>query len=439
MNVLKEVVDKNWCVGCGMCAAVCPKKRLEIRWNAYGEYNPMEVEGTTDCAEGCSLCYQVCPAHGKTENETEIGYKWYGENEDIHHTDETGHYLAAYVGYAPDSKIRWNGASGGVLTQVLCDLLERDEIDYAVTVSPNPDSDKLFKFIVVSTSDEVRVCSKSVYYPVETSEVINHILENDGRYAIVGLPCVCKAIRLAQSNNKLLTDRIRFVLGLVCAGQQVNANFTQHLSKMKRDTKGLIQVTHREKQKNMRPKEYITKFKYSDGKCFDVFWMDGIWNLWATRIFRLAGCRYCDDAFAECADAAFADAWLPEYETCSEGTSIVVVRSAILNDFFSKNLEPLPISGAIQSQNVNKKRSSLNALLLWHKLYGKNVPNMRCFEVSFSLWNFFKIISMDGRYNAARKNFSEGKRFDSFRLSLFPYVLMQRFGSLLQRIKKGVK
>ena len=79
MNVIQEVVEKGWCVGCGMCTAVCPKNRLEIRWNERGEYDPVERDGCVECSDKCSLRYQVCPAHGNTKSETEIGREWYGD------------------------------------------------------------------------------------------------------------------------------------------------------------------------------------------------------------------------------------------------------------------------------------------------------------------------------------------------------------------------
>ena len=118
MNVIQEVVEKDWCIGCGICAAVCPLGRLTIRWNERGEYIPVEVEGSPDCPESCSLCYQVCPAHGNTKNETEIGSELYGDIEGIQHTDETGYYLSSYVGYSDKNDHRKNGASGGMARSI---------------------------------------------------------------------------------------------------------------------------------------------------------------------------------------------------------------------------------------------------------------------------------------------------------------------------------
>lgn len=38
-------------------------------------------------------------------------------------------------------------------------------------------------------------------------------------------------------------------------------------------------------------------------------------------------CDFCDDVFAETADIALGDAWLPEYVQDGNGTNVVVTRN----------------------------------------------------------------------------------------------------------------
>jgi 2-oxoglutarate ferredoxin oxidoreductase subunit delta len=51
----KVVVNRDWCKGCGICAAFCPKKVLEL-----DETEKMTVVRPEDCTE-CGLCEQRCP------------------------------------------------------------------------------------------------------------------------------------------------------------------------------------------------------------------------------------------------------------------------------------------------------------------------------------------------------------------------------------------
>lgn len=53
-------VAREFCKGCGLCVAVCPKKVLRIadRVNSRG-YRPTE-QATDDCV-ACGLCTMTCP------------------------------------------------------------------------------------------------------------------------------------------------------------------------------------------------------------------------------------------------------------------------------------------------------------------------------------------------------------------------------------------
>jgi len=53
---LKEhVVNREWCKGCGICVAMCPKKVLELDANEKAF-----AARPADCIV-CRLCEQICP------------------------------------------------------------------------------------------------------------------------------------------------------------------------------------------------------------------------------------------------------------------------------------------------------------------------------------------------------------------------------------------
>jgi coenzyme F420-reducing hydrogenase beta subunit len=145
----------------------------------------------------------------------------------IQHRTEAGYCLSTYYGHA-NEPTRLNGASGGLATWFLQTLLRNGVVDHVVCVKPTDNPDQLFKFGVFSTPEEIARCSKSAYYPVEVSEAIQTILKTDARYAVVGLPCVVKSLRLAQKQIPLLKRRIVVVAGLVC-GQTKSKFFAEYL------------------------------------------------------------------------------------------------------------------------------------------------------------------------------------------------------------------
>ena len=81
------------------------------------------------------------------------------------------------------------------------------------------------------------------------SGVIKEIIKTDGKYAVIGLPCFLKGLRLASSQNKNLKEKILIVLGLVC-GQMKSKNYTTYLAKMAGIDGELSKVNYRGKDKD---------------------------------------------------------------------------------------------------------------------------------------------------------------------------------------------
>lgn len=385
-NVIGEVAINGWCVGCGVCAGVCPKGRLLMTWNKRGEYHPAEVDGAEACGKSCALCLEVCPVHGNTLDATQIGEQLYGGVNGIQYAEETGYFLSSHVGYSKVNGHRENGASGGMATWMLETLLATGEVDSVAAVERTSDPNRLFKFAICRTIDEVRRCSRSVYYPVEASEIIRHVLDHDRTYAIIGLPCVCKAIRKCQSVVPRLAKRIKYVLGIVC-GQQKGKFFGEYLCALgKGDPRTLREVMFRVKHPDRPASDFGLRFLCDTGEPRDgvVYWSEGMGLAWADRYFTLNACKFCDDVFAECADAVFMDAWLSEYSRDWRGHTIVLARNPRLERVLNESsgalqLWPLDVQQVIRSQHgvVNGKRKDLRTRLRVARLEPQSFPPVR--------------------------------------------------------------
>lgn len=379
-NVIDKIVRNNLCIGCGVCAGICPQQSLIMDFNIYGEYNPLWKQ---QCSLDCGLCMGVCPFSDEQVNETDFGHELFGSIDGIKFSEETGYYLNSFVGHSP--AFRETSASGGIATWLLTTLLENDIVDYVICVATNNDPERLFSFQIFEDAKLIIQSSGSAYYPVELSDIIKIILDQPGRYVITGLPCFIKAIRFAASGNKKLSDRITFTVGLVC-GQTKSKHYTAYLSELAKAGGALKKVKYRGKSTDKPASNFYFHCINHEGIEGKLFWKTEVSEAWINRWFTPNACNFCDDIFAELADITLMDAWLPEYIQDSEGTNLVIVRSQYIYDILVKNHEEkkleistIPINKVVQSQAgvVDIKRAQLSYRLYLAKKDSSKVPFSR--------------------------------------------------------------
>jgi len=390
-NVTVTTVRCNQCCGCGVCAGLCPSGALKMEFNRYGEYNPVLREGR--CKDSCNVCQRICPFSSYIPDEDYIANRlWGNTGKPMKNDSSLGYFLDCYVGFAGTGDIREKGASGGLVTWTLQLLLELREVDAVICVSPSSCGDKLFEFAICKSSQEVAECSKSCYYPVELSEILKRISKYiETSYAVVALPCVVKSLRQACMLKPELSRKLKYFLGLVC-GQQKSRYFAEYLCSLGGgNPEKLQQVQFRVKSPDRPASDYGMKFKCSDGYENTLYWTDGMCEAWCQRYFTINACNYCDDLFAELADASFMDAWLPEYISDYRGTNIVILRHEKLNELLLAaaevgkiSLKRIEKSAVIQSQQgaLKFKREDIQErLYVAKKRYGfhllKRVPPMK--------------------------------------------------------------
>ena len=323
----------------------------------------------------------VCPFSDLSADEDEIGSTLFGDISGISHDKYLGYYLENYVGHVNVDTFRRDGSSGGVVTWILSKLLALGEIDGVIHVSPNNDSsDTLFTYTISRTTEDLKNGAKSKYYPVQFSDVINTVLERDGKYAFVGVPCFVKAVRLLMLDNKVLSERILYCIGLVC-GHLKSDKFAKALSwEAGIHPNNLVCFDFRVKNSNRSASDYsieafgkinneVVKITKKNSELFSSNWGHGF--------FKLNACDYCDDVFAETADISIGDAWLDDYVLDPLGNSVVTVRNNKLRSIINEHLYELSFDRVdarivveSQSGGIRHRREGLA-----HRLHLKNIQN----------------------------------------------------------------
>jgi coenzyme F420-reducing hydrogenase beta subunit len=318
-------------------------------------------------------------------NETVLAQQAFAHVSGIRRDEVVGYHGTAWVGYVAEGRFREQGASGGLASWVLHELRVTNQVDAVVCVRPTGRCRKLYEFFVARDSAELTGTGRSAYYPVELSGVLREIRNRDGRYAIIGLPCVCKAVRLAMGVDRRLADRIPFLLGLVC-GHTVTAGFTRYLAiKAGLDPDNLRDWISRLKEPIAPAFNYA--FSGEDGtRRATLRQLPVAGDAWSAKVMTPRACLLCDDVFAETADVVFMDAWLRPYSEDWRGTSLVLTRRPELADCIAvagRNgrlcLSELPVSQVVASQAgvVAEKRPMMGFRMWLEQEAGRPVPVRR--------------------------------------------------------------
>lgn len=203
---LAQIVDGGLCHRCGSCVGICPTSVLGLSDQEYPQ-----IQNLSACTD-CDLCVKVCP--GDEFDYERIAQEQFGTSLDI--TDTHGVYQQAVLSYATHPTLREHSTSGGLVTGILLDLLERGEIDGAVVISSDEEHLWKGKPIIARTKEAILSATKSKYAISPTNSVFKEILEVPGRYALVGLPCQIHGYHKAAELDDRLKERIVLTIGLFC-------------------------------------------------------------------------------------------------------------------------------------------------------------------------------------------------------------------------------
>jgi len=318
----------------------------------------------------CGRCFEACPGHSvdfKQLNQEIFGK----EPEDI----LLGNYLNCYIGHATDYDIRYNSASGGLVTALLVFALAEGMIDGALVTRMNKQKPLEPEPFVARTREEIVSASKSKYCPVPANTALTEILSSkEGeKFAVVGLPCHIHGVRKAEAVNKKLKKKLALHLGIFC-GYPVSfagTEFVLHRYGMNKEC--VIQLDYRGEgwpgymtiQLNNGSRRLIPLDEYG------IFQSSGFFVPWR--------CALCCEQVNQLPDISFGDAWLPELAEEKIGASVVISRSRIGEDLLQQAITKGKIALRTLSEtrvrHMEGKRVTSRIRLGLARLVGKKHPH----------------------------------------------------------------
>lgn len=383
-QTIESVVRDDLCAGCGTCVGICPRDAIEmVIDHGQGIYLPhLDKERCNQCG----ICFESCPGHiidFKQLNQEIFGK----EPDDI----VWGNFLHCYMGHATDYDIRFNSASGGLVTTLLIFALEQGIIDGALVSRMREDRPLEPQPFIARTSEEIISAAKSKYCPVPANIALKEILKEEGRYAVVGLPCHIQGIRKAERINRKLKERIVVHFGLLC---QHTDRFTETEFILKMNNIKKEQVLRLEYRGHGWPGAMTIYLK--DGTIKSVSHFDYM-TLHGLRLFSPWHCMMCPDLSSELADITFMDSWLPDVLAQEKvGKSIIITRTELGETICQGaksnkviEVERIACSKADQAQGgLMLHAKNREVILILSKVFRHPVPDYNTNRVRPALINY---------------------------------------------------
>ena len=329
------------------------------------------------CIE-CLLCLRCCP--GFSLDFVRMNDEVFGKQpEDVF----LGGLVECYVGHSTDPRMRSACSSGGVVGQLLVYALENRVIDGVVVVRMREDDPLRPEPFVARTREEVLTGSRAKYCPVAPNVVLDTLMAEKGRFAVVGLPCHIHGIRKAEGVFKSLKDKIVLHVGLFC-GHTIDFRATGLLlRKLHVHEDEVARLNYRG---NGWPDSMRIELK--DGRSVRLRFNRGwyaYWNVFSPFFFTPLRCMMCPDQFNELSDVSVGDAWLPEFRRKVSGESVIVARTEVAADLLIGmeergllSLKPVSSGKVKESQafGLNYKKQNLSSRLSFFRRFGRNVPRI---------------------------------------------------------------
>ncbi|MFP3950684.1 MAG: Coenzyme F420 hydrogenase/dehydrogenase, beta subunit C-terminal domain [Candidatus Bathyarchaeia archaeon] len=287
-HLLRDVIRKDLCVGCGTCVSVCPTMAIDFK-----DDSPALVG---QCI-ACGMCYANCPRteHELEDMEEEIFGKVREDEEEL-----TGVMINAYAVRAKDDDLRSDAQDGGAVTAILCSFLSSGG-DAAIVAGTGSEKPWLPEPVVARDPEEVKKYAGTKYTSSPTMVgVLSAIKEFEAdKIAVVGTPCQMLGLTRTRTGGFIsgkIDDAVELKIGLFCMETYDYDKLMDYLE-----------------EQDIDPSK-VTKFEIKSGKFYAYVEDKVIHEVKISQLKDLVRncCHYCGDFASELSDISVGNVGSPD-------------------------------------------------------------------------------------------------------------------------------
>ena len=291
---LNAIVEQGLCIGCGLCQSIAGSHSVQVVKTTQGYQQPVVI-GELD-HHTVDKIYDCCPGtridglpEGLLECDTRVDKVW-------------GPWRRITRGWACDPIVRYEGATGGVLTALGIYLIESNCVDFILHAKSSV-SDPSFGDLQLSfTAADVFDSAGSRYGPTATLIDIRDLLDRNQAFAFIGKPCDISALRNYARHDERVDRLVKYWLTMVCGGYGTPASTIAFYHRIGVEPDQVTALRYRGRgcpgPTRVETENQVKEVHYLD------FWGEDA-SMWSLP-FR---CKICPDGIGEAADIAAADTW----------------------------------------------------------------------------------------------------------------------------------
>ena len=172
-------VERQKCVGCGLCYSVCRFDAIEMTKGEFSFVPSLIEDNCVDCGE----CSKVCPGINILD-----------------YPGKFGSIKRSLICTAKDETIRHAASSGGACRTISAALLDKGLVDKVIVTRATDNPYQPETIITDKISDLTSDRLNSIYSPTSPLTALKN-LEKGLKYAFVGLPCHITGLELCPENK----------------------------------------------------------------------------------------------------------------------------------------------------------------------------------------------------------------------------------------------